>query len=318
MDRDIANVAMDMLINTWLLGLSKRWMKMPTCGKENTVPKEYGGLKLWEPLYHWLMEKKSEYEAWKTNDQEKNENGGSDDSSSEKQQTECPVSEQLQKIFENPTTVDDHKEMELSPEQIKHIMEEPLRALKSRGLVPAEVERELERINKQRKDHLRDIKRTIGSMKGGTKVKTFMRPNRKGIDGLKGKRRIGSVINVLLDTSGSMWGEFEKVLSYIFQNDIEINLVQCDTKVHCTEKLKSLKDVSRIKIKGSGGTILQPGIDHMRDNLPQHGTVILTDGYCDALDFSGFKKKVLVVTSGCNPRITRGLEKVKFINTKDN
>ena len=66
---------------------------------------------------------------------------------------------------------------------------------------------------------------------------TIKRPNRKGINGVKGFKKIKTAINVILDTSGSMGNTFEKVLSFIYRSDIEVNMVKIQTVMMVLSKL---------------------------------------------------------------------------------
>ena len=135
---------------------------------------------------------------------------------------------------------------------------------------------------------------------GSIKHKTIVRPNRRNIQGLKGTKKYKSEINVILDTSGSMCNEFEKALSYIFQNDIEINLIQCDTKVKNFVKIKRKKELELMKIYGLGGTELQPALDFISDKknkIYMFNTCILTDGYTDKLNFKNIRTKTLILST---------------------
>ena len=118
---------------------------------------------------------------------------------------------------------------------------------------------------------------------------------------------------MLLDTSGSMSGLFNRVLEYIYRNDIEINLVESDTEVKWVQTLKSKKQIESIPIHGLGGTILQPGVGYLVDNFNQYNTVILTDGYCDSLDLSQLRGSVLIISAGVKVPITKSNGKVKQI-----
>ena len=136
------------------------------------------------------------------------------------------------------------------------------------------------------------------------KVKTISRPNRRGIPGIKGRRKEGFGLVVILDVSGSMSGHFQRALSYIFQSNITIYLIQCDTQVQEQNgrsylKITSKKEFKRIIITGLGGTTIQPGIDLVHDTkeLRQLNTLILTDGYTDKLDVSKIRK-TLILTVG--------------------
>jgi hypothetical protein len=57
------------------------------------------------------------------------------------------------------------------------------------------------------------------------------------------------MINVGLDT-GSYKGTFERVLSYVYRNDIEINFMESDTQVNWVQKIKSARKLESIPIKG--------------------------------------------------------------------
>jgi predicted metal-dependent peptidase len=114
-----------------------------------------------------------------------------------------------------------------------------------------------------------------------------------------------------------MGGEFEKVLSYIFQNDIHINLVQCDAQIQQVLKIKEKKELEKMKIKGLGGTSLMPGLDFIADKknkVYMYNTVILTDGYTDSLDFKNIKTKTLILSTASKCPITFDNGRVKQIN----
>ena len=199
---------------------------------------------------------------------------------------------------------------ELRDAMVKDVMER----LAARGLSAGSVETTLNKLRKKRKDYLREIKRAVSNMIFGTvKERTIVKPNRKGISGLKGARKVKTKINCILDTSGSMGGTFERVLNYVYRNDIEINLIEADTEVKWIENIKNTRKLETLKIKGLGGTILQPAIDLVADQYNQYNTVVLTDGYCDSLDLSKIKGKVLMVSIGVKVPISRSNGKVKQI-----
>ena len=237
-----------------------------------------------------------------------------------KNDTECYS---LDTIFEGEereeqNTLDTHLGDDIPQELKREIVEGLMAKLKSRGLSSGDVEAILNKLRKTRKDYLKEIKRTMSNhIFGSKKHKTIVRPNRRGIPGLKGNKKYKNEINVLLDTSGSMGGEFEKVLSYIFQNDIEMNLIQCDTQIQKVYKIKSKKDLEKMSIRGLGGTTLQPGIDYMsekKNKIYMYNTVILTDGYTDSLDFKLVKTKTLILSTATNCPITYDNGRVKQIN----
>lgn len=229
----------------------------------------------------------------------------------------------LETIFEGEereeqNTLDAHLGDEVPQEHKREIVEGIMTKLKNRGLQSGDVESIINKLRKTKKDYLKEIKRTMSNhIFGSMKQKTIVRPNRRGIPGLKGNKKYNNEINVLLDTSGSMGGEFEKVLSYIFQNDIKMNLIQCDAQIQQVLKIKEKKELEKMKIRGLGGTTLQPGIDFMSDKknkIYMYNTVILTDGYTDSLNFKNVKTKTLILSTAEKCPITFDNGRVKQIN----
>jgi predicted metal-dependent peptidase len=151
---------------------------------------------------------------------------------------------------------------------------------------------------------------------GTLKQKTIVKPNRRQISGLKGNRKVKTKINCILDTSGSMGGTFERVLSYVYRSDIEINLIEADTEVKWIENIKNKRKLETMVIKGLGGTILQPAVDLVGDQFNDFNTVVLTDGICDSLDLSKIKGRVLIISIDVKVPISRSNGKVKQIIVK--
>ena len=201
------------------------------------------------------------------------------------------------------------------PEEMRDAMvKDVMERLAARGLAAGNVEQTLAKLQKKRKDYLKEIKRAVSNMIFGTvKQKTIVKPNRRQIAGLKGTRKVKTKINCILDTSGSMGGTFERVLSYIYRNDIEVNLIEADTEVKWVENIKKKRQLETMVIKGLGGTMLQPAINLVADQFNEFNAVVLTDGYCDSLDLSKIKGKVLMITIGVKVPISRSNGKVKQI-----
>lgn len=219
---------------------------------------------------------------------------------------------------EEQNTLDTHLGDDIPAELKREIVEAAMTRLKNRGLASGDVDAILNKLRKTRKDYLKEIKRCMSNhIFGSKKEKTIVRPNRRGISGLKGSKKYKNEINVLLDTSGSMGGEFEKVLSYIFQNDIQMNLIQCDAKIQNVFKIKDKKQLQKMKISGLGGTTLQPAIDFIADKknkIHMYNMVILTDGYTDSLNFSKIKTKSLILSTASKCPIEFDNGRVKQIN----
>ncbi len=290
-DPKLSNIAQDMIINHIIVeDILPDFIDVPKDeeGKNMAlfVPKEYEGNLIFEELYEWLRDKQEE--------RQKNPKspGGTIDIHS------------LDSILDNLDKnsgqyLDVHITDEISEEQRESMVKDAIERLQSRGLTTSNVEKTLNKLRKKRKDYLSYIKRAISTLIFGTiKNKTIVRPNRRSIQGVKGVRKMKNRINVGLDTSGSMGGQgtFERVLSYVNRNDIEMNFMESDTEVKWVQNIKSAKKLQSIPIKGLGGTCLQPMIDHIVKHHNDCNSVILTDGETDRLDLSRVKGKVLIIS----------------------
>jgi predicted metal-dependent peptidase len=216
----------------------------------------------------------------------------------------------------NGEYMDKHINDEVPQEMREGLVRDVMEKLEARGLSAGDVETTLNKLRKKRKDYLKEIKRAVSNMIFGTvKQKTIVKPNRRQISGLKGNRKVKTKINVILDTSGSMGGQgtFEKVLNYVYRNDIEINFIESDTEIKWVENLKSAKKLESLPIKGLGGTIMQSGINYVVEHFNQFNTVLLTDGYTDSLDLSRLKGKLLIISVGVKCPISKSNGKVKQI-----
>jgi predicted metal-dependent peptidase len=220
----------------------------------------------------------------------------------------------------NGEYMDKHIGDEVPEEMREAMVRDVMEKLAARGLSAGNVETTLNKLQKKRKDYLKEIKRAISNeIFGSIKQKTIVKPNRRQIAGLKGNRKVKTKINVILDTSGSMGGQgtFERVLSYVYRNDIEINFIESDTEIKWVERIKSVKKLESLPIKGLGGTIMQTGINYVVENFNNCNTVLLTDGYTDSLDLGKLKGKLLIISVGTKVPIAKSNGKVKQIVLED-
>ncbi len=97
---------------------------------------------------------------------------------------------------------------------------------------------------------------------------------------------------VLLDTSGSMDRRLlakalGAIASYSTARDVDlVRLLFCDAAVYDQGFVRPEEIAGRVRVRGRGGTILQPGLDLLdesRDFPPNGPVLIITDGYCDVL-----------------------------------
>ena len=336
-DKELANIVQDMIINSIIWAdINHHSISIPKNpnnkinrlkGIDNKnmalfIPKEYydsGGTAIFEELYTWMKNKKNAYEDEKKskggvkseNNNDSNPPSGNEKSMGDKYADtngnviDCGTYS-LDEIFDTMEEnggefMDTHLDDEVPNELRDAMVNDKIDSLKSRGYIPGNIMETINKLRKKRKDHLKEIKRAISNeMLGTNKIPTITRPNRRGIIGIKGRKKVKSEINVILDTSGSMYGLFEKVLEYVFRAEVTINMIQVDTEVKGIIKIKRMKELQNMNIMGLGGTMLQPAIDAINSNpkIQKLNTVILTDGYCDTLDMSLIKGKVLGITTG--------------------
>ncbi|MDR1486668.1 MAG: VWA-like domain-containing protein [Deltaproteobacteria bacterium] len=95
---------------------------------------------------------------------------------------------------------------------------------------------------------------------------------------------------VVIDTSGSMDRyalavALGTVASYASSRDVPfVRVVYCDAAAYDAGYVSPEAIMSSVRIKGRGGTILQPGIDRLQqaEDFPKDGPIlIITDGKCD-------------------------------------
>lgn len=119
---------------------------------------------------------------------------------------------------------------------------------------------------------------------------------------------------VVLDTSGSMDRNLlaralGAITSYSLSRDISyIRLVFCDARTYDQGYIAPEELLERVKIKGRGGTVLQPGINLLQkvDDFPKNGPIlIITDGGCDKLNIKR-EHAFLIPSHGKLPFIPKG------------
>jgi predicted metal-dependent peptidase len=116
--------------------------------------------------------------------------------------------------------------------------------------------------------------------------RTFVRPSRRGADRqdvvMPGRKRESWMLNVVLDTSGSMTDEIPRALGAIadFCEAAvvdDIRLVQCDAEVTADEML-SPAELASYRVSGYGGSDLTPALRALADDPRVTAAIVLTDG----------------------------------------
>lgn len=126
----------------------------------------------------------------------------------------------------------------------------------------------------------------------------------------------GRTYGVLLDTSGSMErGLLAAVLgaiaSYSMAREVPaVRVVFCDAAAYDQGYMKPEDVAGTVKVKGRGGTVLQPGIDllvHAKDFPPDAPILVITDGGCeDRLIFQGREHAYLLPEGANLPFVAKG------------
>jgi predicted metal-dependent peptidase len=116
--------------------------------------------------------------------------------------------------------------------------------------------------------------------------RTFARPSRRGADRsdivLPGRRRHAWMLNVVLDTSGSMSEEIPRALGAIadFCDAAavdDIRLMQCDTELTADEVLTPAA-LAGYEVGGYGGSDLTPAMLALADDPRVTAAIVITDG----------------------------------------
>jgi predicted metal-dependent peptidase len=108
------------------------------------------------------------------------------------------------------------------------------------------------------------------------------------------EQRASRVFGVVLDTSGSMPPKLlgqaiGAIASYAMAREVlALRLICCDAQAYDSGWVEPENLLDRFSLRGRGGTVLQPGLDCLRDlaergEFPRHGPLlIITDGECEA------------------------------------
>jgi predicted metal-dependent peptidase len=128
------------------------------------------------------------------------------------------------------------------------------------------------------------LQRWIESVAPGDR--TFSRASRRGAERtdlvLPGRRRQGWILNVVLDTSGSMTEEIPRVLGTLaeFCDAVavdQVRLVQCDAAV-TSDELLGPHELAERRIEGYGGSDLSPALRYLAEDQHVRAVVVITDG----------------------------------------
>lgn len=103
---------------------------------------------------------------------------------------------------------------------------------------------------------------------------------------------LNRTFGVVLDTSGSMdrltlAKGLGAITGYCLSREVPfVRLVFCDAMAYDEGYVAPEAIAGRVRVRGRGGTVLQPGIDLLQESIdfPKDGPIlIITDGACDHL-----------------------------------
>ena len=156
------------------------------------------------------------------------------------------------------------------------------------------------------------------------KIRSYARPNRRQSstpdiprpNWVVSKAALdGRTFGVVLDTSGSMErgllaAALGAIASYSAARDVPAaRVVFCDADAYDAGYMKPEEIAGTVKVKGRGGTVLQPGVDLLEraEDFPNEAPIlIITDGYCDKVVLYG-REHAFLMPQGANlPFVPKG------------
>lgn len=134
----------------------------------------------------------------------------------------------------------------------------------------------------------------------------------------------GRTFGVILDTSGSMERALlamalGAIASYSAARDVPAaRIIFCDADAYDAGYMKPEDIAGTVKVKGRGGTVLQPGIDLLEkaEDFPKEAPLlIITDGYCDKVVLHGREHAFLIPLGATLPFVPKGkVFRMRYIN----
>ena len=313
-DPKIINIALDMVVNYMSDYYSKVYDFIDSPEDRIRLPDDYVGNPIYENVYDWLKKKSDNH-----NDDTRNQNSEYLNSVLDSIKSDSIEIVTLSDGSEGvKTNIDIHIPDTVLEDEREFIRDKAMSIVqcKNPGNLPGNVI-SLIGIEKRKENPLRKIKKSASTLSGSSKKRTFKKLNRRGRVGIKGFKREGYFVNILVDVSGSMNGMLEKSIGIILNTDIACNIIKCDTIVQSHDYIESTKDLKEFSYTGGGGTTLQPAIDYIlsKPDLKKTGTLIITDGWTDNLNLSGLNHVIIATVDKPCPidKPSKKLEQFKLI-----
>lgn len=268
------NIAMDCAINQYLdhkvideIGgvTLERFRKLLTHLPENTTIKEKATFE----YYYDLLDQEKDHREQQGGQEQGDGQGGKS------------LEEQLKELG-----MDDHGSFGQMDALDRAMLEEKIRKAAEgargdgAGRLPSEVEELLKIKKKPKVNWKRKLKQFIGAGIRANKTSSRRHRNRRyGITFAGHKRDHIARILVVLDTSGSMWGDrTDKVMSELYgiwkANDgLKLDIVECDAQV---QEVFTYDGKDSFKMKGGGGTDMTPALKFGKEQK-YDSVICLTD-----------------------------------------
>ena len=274
-DRKLANIAMDLEINQYILEswLPEGGLTLATYPELNLLPKQ--GSRYY---YKELLRAK----------QEKDKNGTSgcpnfDKHCDEMDQGNDPANHDTWDEFDDMSEA----EKKLIETQVQRVLQEVKeQTLKKQGNVPGEMtDKIIIKVIEKPKFNWREyVRRFAGNSTKVYTKKLRRKENRRFSDfpGLKIKMRQHMLLAI--DTSGSVSNEelkeFMNEIFHIYKQGVDVTIVQCDTQI---KSIKQYTGKNDLDIHGRGGTEFDPVIKYFNENLKKFTSLVyFTDGEASA------------------------------------
>jgi predicted metal-dependent peptidase len=308
-NHELSNIAQDMIINysikkDFTFQYEDFFYIDKDCPQINFISNEYKELHVYELLYDFILNKNEVKQESNENGegqesnkegQESNENGEGQKSKGKRKELNKNDKDKIRNKSQGKL-VDVHDNKEVSENEFEKndiIIKGIHDSLKSRGLISSESIEEIFKFKKKR-TIVSVFKRVFVS--GNLSCRTYKKLSRRN-NFLKGKKKEGKDINLIVDTSGSLYQELDKYMGQIIGN-FNIYLIQIDTEIRFNGHIENINKWKKIKKIGGGGTILQPAIEHIIKVKRQKNPIyFISDFQCDKLDFNGIKSKVIFIKS---------------------
>jgi len=194
----------------------------------------------------------------------------------------------------------------------------------TRGLIPADLAEEIEALSMPPIPWDVRLAQWFDSYFGPVETRrTFSRASRRqsSTPDIPRPKTVNEVVpdsartfGVVLDTSGSMEKRLlaqalGSIAGYALSREVQaVRLVFCDATTYDEGYVAPETIAGRVKVRGRGGTVLQPGIDLLEgaDDFPKDGPIlIITDGQCDR--FRSHREHAILTPKGARlPFVPRG------------